>query len=174
MVDLQRYIFRNMNIFLVKSIKLTHTLCIRCIFWRFKLALPSLLFTSSTFITLVKSVQTSHQPTRAQSKKTILKAWNNIAIDFHQEMGQEYSTIVQVIVKADRRKAIAWRSVSCKMTCYYIPDVKTLQILSLHFLPTLQSIFCIRSAVCCLHFVLTGIRGTNTVYFWLHLFAQHT
>ena len=41
-----------------------------------------------------------HQPTRAQSKKTILKAWNNIAIDFHQEMGQEYSTIVQIIVKA--------------------------------------------------------------------------
>ena len=37
------------------------------------------------------------------------------------------------------RKAIAWRSVSCKMTYYYIPDVKTLQILSLHFVPTLQS-----------------------------------
>ena len=33
-------------------------------------------------------------------------------------MGQEYSTIVQIIVKADRGKAIAWRSVSCKMTCY--------------------------------------------------------
>ena len=78
-----------------------------------------------------------------------------IKIDFDQEMGQEYSTIVQIIVKADRGKAIAWRSVSCKMTCYYIPDVKTFQILSLHF-------------------VLTGIRGTNTVYFWLHLFAQHT
>ena len=84
-----------------------------------------MLFTS-TFITLVKSVQTSHQPTRAQSKKTILKAWNNIAIDFHQEMGQEYSTIVQIIVKADRGKAIAWRSVSCRMTCYHIPDEKTL------------------------------------------------
>ena len=27
--------------------------------------------------------------------------------------------------------------------------------------------------VCSLHFVLTGIRGTNTVYFWLQLFAQH-
>ena len=39
---------------------------------------------------------------------------------------------------------------------------------------SLQSIFCIRSAVCCLDFVLTGIRGTNTVYFWLHLFAKHT
>ena len=84
-----------------------------------------MLFTS-TFITLVKSVQTSHQPTRAQSKKTILKAWNNIAIDFHQEMGQEYSKIVQIIVKADRGKAIAWRSVRCKMSCYHIPDEKTL------------------------------------------------
>ena len=49
-----------------------------------------------------------------------------IKIDFDQEMGQEYSTIVQIIVKADRGKAIAWRSVSCKMTCYHIPDEKTL------------------------------------------------
>jgi len=143
-------------------------------FCRFKLALPSLLFTSSTFITLVKSVQTSHKPTRAQNKKSILKAWNYITIDFHQEMGQEFSTIVQIIVKADRGKAIAWRSVSCKMTCYYLPDVKTLQILSLHFVPTLQSPVYILYPVCCLHFVLTGICGTNTVYFWLHLFAQHT
>ena len=95
--------------------------------------------TNGITFTLVKSVQTSHHLTRAQSKKTILKAWNNIEIDFHQEMGQEYSTIMQIIVKADCRKAIAWRSVSCKMTCYYIPDVKTLQILSLHFVPTLQS-----------------------------------
>ena len=162
-----------MKIFLVKSIKLTHTLCIRCSsgnFCRFKLALPSLLFTSSTFITLVKFVQTSHQPTRAQSKKTILKAWNYITIDFHREMGQEFSTIVQIIVKADRGKAIAWRSVSCKMTCYYIPDVKILQILSLHFVPTLQSAVYILYPVCncCLHFVLTDVRVTNTVYFWLH------
>ena len=43
----------------------------------------------NSFITLI-----SHQPTRAQSKKAVLKAWNNIAIDFHQEMGQEYSTMV--------------------------------------------------------------------------------
>ena len=49
-----------------------------------------------------------------------------IKIDFDQEMGQEYSTIVQIIVKADRRKAIAWRSVSCKMKRYHIPDEKTL------------------------------------------------
>ena len=171
-----------MNIFLVKSIKLTHTPCIRCIsgdFCRFKLALPSLLFTSSTFITLVKSVQTSHQPTRAQSKKTILTAWNNIAIDFHQEMGQEYSTIVQIIVKWDRRKTIAWRVVSCRMTCYYIPDVKTLQILSLHFVPKLQSAVYILYPVCSLlsafctnrypwHqyslFLATFIRKTHIIY----------
>ena len=48
-----------------------------------------------------------------------------------------------------------------------------------------QSAFCTHSAVyilylvyilypvCSLQFVLTGIRGTNTVYFWLQLFAQH-
>ena len=96
----------------------------------------------------VKSVQTSHQATGAHSKKTILKAWNYITIDFHQEMGQEFSTIVQIIVKADRGKAIAWRSVSCKMTCYYIPDVKTLQILSLHFVSTLKSAVYILYPVC--------------------------
>ena len=66
-----------MKIFLEKSIKLTHT-CVSVVvsgdFCRFKLALPSLLLTSSTFITLVKFVQISHQPTRVQSKKTILKA----------------------------------------------------------------------------------------------------
>ena len=99
-----------MNILRVKSIKLTHTLCIRCNFWDFcpfKLPLPSLLFTSSTFMKLGKSVQTSYQPTRVQSKKTILQASNYITIDFHQEMGREFSTIVQIIVKGDRRKAIA-------------------------------------------------------------------
>ena len=61
---------------------------------------------TSTFVTLVKSVQKSHQPTRAQSEKTVWKAWNYITIDFHQEMGQEYSKVVQIIVKADRGKAI--------------------------------------------------------------------
>ena len=83
------------------------------------------------------------------------------------EMGQEYSTIMQIIVKADRRKAIAWRSVSCKMTCYYIPDVKTLQILSLHFVPTLQSAVYILYPVC-------SLLSAFLVYFWLHLFAKHT
>ena len=69
-----------------------------------------------------------------------------------------------------------------------MPDEKkTLKILSLHFVPTLQSVVYIsyqvyilypvctlRSAVCSLHFVLKGIRGTNTVFFLLQLFAHHT
>lgn len=42
-----------------------------------------------------------------------MKAWNYIKNYFDQETGQEYSTIVQIIVKADRGKSIAWRSVSC-------------------------------------------------------------
>ena len=99
-----------MNIFVVKSINLLIprvSVVVSGDFCRFKLALSSLLFTSPTFNTLVKSVQTSHQPTRAQSKKTILKAWNYITIDFHREMSQEFSTIGQIIVKADRGKAIA-------------------------------------------------------------------
>ena len=79
-----------------------------------------------------------------------MKAWNYITIDFHQEMGQEYSTIVQIIVKADRGKAIAWHSLSCKMTCYHIPDEKSLQILSLHFVPTMQSVVYILYPVCSL------------------------
>ena len=54
-------------------------------------------------------------------------------------MDQEYSKIMQIIVKADRGKAIAWRSVSCTMTCFHIPDEKTLQILSLSFVPTRKS-----------------------------------
>ena len=67
----------------------------------------------------------------------------------------EYSKIEQIIAKADRGKATAWRSVSCEMTCYHIPDEKSLKNSSLHF-------------------VLTVIRGTNTVYFRLQIFAQHT
>ena len=87
------------------------------------------------------------------------------------EMGQEYSTIVQIIVKADRGKAIAWRSLSCKMTCYHIPHEKKSW--------DSQSAFCTYSAVCSLLSAFgtgsaLGIRGTNTVYFWLQLFARHT
>ena len=45
-------------------------------------------------------------------------------------------------MKDDRGKAIAWRSVSCKMICYHVSDEKTVQILSRHFVPSLQSAFC--------------------------------
>ena len=59
-------------------------------------------------------------------------------------MGQEYSTIGQIIVKADRRKAIAWRSVSCKM--------RVITNLKKNFLDS-QSVFCTRSAVYILYLV---------------------
>ena len=74
-----------------------------------------------------------------------MKASNYIKNDCDQETAKEYSTIVQIIVKDDRGKAISWRSVSCKMPCYHVSDEKTVQILSLQF--------CTRSAVCSLHLV---------------------
>ena len=74
-----------------------------------------------------------------------MKAWNYIKNDCDQETGEEYSTIVQIIVKDDRRKAISWRSVSCEMTCYHVSDQKK-GINS-------QSAFCTRSAVCILYLV---------------------
>ena len=52
-------------------------------------------------------------------------------------MGKEYSTIVQIMEKDDRWKAIAWRLISCKMIAYHVSDEKTVQILSLHFVPSL-------------------------------------
>ena len=81
--------------------------------------------------------------------------------DCDQETAKEYSTIVQMIMKNDRGKAIAWRSVSCEMTCYHVAEEKN----SLNS----QSVFCTQSAVCILylvyilypvcslHFVLTGL-----------------
>ena len=66
------------------------------------------------------------------------------------------------------------------MTCYHIPGEKNLKILSLDFVPTLQSavyilhLVYILYPVCSLYFVLTSIHGTNKVYFWLQLVAQHT
>ena len=126
--------------------------------------------------------------------------------------------MVQIIVNADRREAIAWRSLSRKMTCYHMPDEKNFKfsfcifypLCSLHFVPGLHFVSGLRSAVCILgkisaqphttlciqfldrgnndkkqyivvgktdlfynsmrlcgnvllHFVLTGIRSTNTV-----------
>ena len=88
----------------------------------------------------VGEICTSITPTNSRAKwEDYMKAWNYITIDFHQEMGQEYSTIVQIIVKADRGKAIAWRSVSWKMTCYHTSNEKK----SLDS----QSAFCTHSAV---------------------------
>ena len=79
--------------------------------------------------------------------------------DCDQETGKEYSTILQIIVKDDRWKALAWRSVSCNMTCYQVSDEKNstnsqsafrtqYAVCSLrfapsrHFLPGLQSALC--------------------------------
>ena len=82
--------------------------CISCKFF-LKIERDSFTSTStSIFITLVKSVQTSHQPTRVQSEKTterleiilrsiLIKKWaRNVP-----------TTIMKIIVKADRGKAIA-------------------------------------------------------------------
>ena len=70
-----------------------------------------------------------------------MKAWNFTKNDFDQETGKEYSTIVQIIAKDGRGKA--WRSVSCKMTCYHLSHVRKQYKLSV----------CILSAVCILYLV---------------------
>ena len=87
-------------------------------------------------------------------------------------MGQEYSTIVQIIVKADRGKAIAWRSVSCKTT-YYITDVKTLQILSLHFVPTLQSVVYIFYPACSLLSAQVSVAPIEFIFGYIYSHNTH-
>ena len=79
-----------------------------------------------------------------------MKAWNYIKIDFDQEMGQEYSTIVQIIVKADRGKAIAWRSVSCKMTCCHVQTEKQYKfsVCILYLVCILYPVCSLQSAFC--------------------------
>ena len=74
-----------------------------------------------------------------------MKALNDIKNDCGQETGKEYSTTVWMILKDDRGKAIAWRSVSCKMTSYRVSDEKN----SINSL----SAFCTQSAVCILYLV---------------------
>ena len=74
-----------------------------------------------------------------------------------------YTTIVQIIVKDDRGKAIAWRSVSCKVTCYHVSDKKTIRILSPHFVPSLQSAVCVLYLVCILYPVCSL---QSAVCFW--------
>ena len=108
---------------------------------------------------LAKSEQISHQPTRVQSEKTIRRLEN----DFDRETDQQYFTIVQMIVKADRAKLIAWCSVTCKMTCYHVLDEKKFKfsvcisfpLCSLHSTCCTYCAFCIRSAVCILYWYVT-------------------
>ena len=59
-VDLQRQIFRNMNILHVKSIKLTHIQCVRRSFWRF---LP---FYACSSITVIPAKRNSYSLKRVQ------------------------------------------------------------------------------------------------------------
>ena len=89
-----------------------------------------------------------------------MKAWNYIKNDCDQETGEEYSTIVQIIVKDDRRKAISWRSVSCEMTYYHVSDQKKRNkfsvcilypVCSLHFVPRLHFVSSMQSAVSILY-----------------------
>ena len=73
---------------------------------------------------LVAKFCTDISPTNSCAKwEDCMKAWNFTKNDCDQETGKEYSTIVQIIVKDDRGKA--WRSLSCKMTCYHVSDEKT-------------------------------------------------
>ena len=67
----------------------------------------------------------------------------------YQETGMEYFTILQMIMKDDREKAIAWRSVSRKMTCYHVSEKKQLRL----SVCVLYPVCSLRSAVCSLHSV---------------------
>ena len=74
----------------------------------------------------IGKICTDITPTNSRAKwEDYMKAWNYIKNDCDQETGKEFSTIVQIIMKDNRGKAIAWRSVSCKMTCYHVSDEKT-------------------------------------------------
>ena len=101
--------------------------------------------------------------TREKLVNFLVTAWNYSKNDCDEETGKEYSTIVQIIVKDDPGKALAWRSVSCKMTYYQVSDEKTVQILSLHFVLSLRSVVYILYLVgifypvCSLHSILTGL-----------------
>ena len=81
-----------------------------------------------------------------------MRAWNYVKNDCDQETGREYSTIAQIIVKDDRGKALAWRSVSCKMTCYHISDEKQHK-----FSVCILYLVGIFHPVCSLHTLLTGV-----------------
>ena len=81
---------------------------------------------------------------------------------------------------ANNRESWSRKSDCVTLGKFKIPDEKTPKVLSVHFVRTLQSavyilyLVYILYPVCSLHFVLTSIGGTNTGYFWVQLFAQHT
>ena len=72
------------------------------------------------------------------------KARNYIKNDCDQETGKEYCTIVQIIIKDNREKAIAWCSVNCKMTYYHVSEKKQykISVCILHPVCSQQSAFC--------------------------------
>ena len=62
----------------------------------------------------IGKICTDITPTNSRAKwEDFMKASNYIENDFYQEPGWEYSTEIQIIVKADRGKAIPWLSVIC-------------------------------------------------------------
>ena len=63
-------------------------------------------------------------------------------------------------VKDDRGKATARHSVCFLITCCHVSDGKVF-ILCVRFVPSLQSAFCTRSAVCILHWPI-GVACDNT------------
>ena len=78
-----------------------------------------------------------------------MKASNYIKNDCDQETAKEYSTIVQIIVKDDRGKAISWRSVSsvrCHVITYQTKNSTNSQSAILYPVCGLQSASCNKSA----------------------------
>ena len=96
-----------------------------------------------------------------------------------------FSTIVQISVKADHGKAIARRSASWKMHVITYQTKKLFRfsvyicthsaVRSLHFIPSLQFVSGLQSAVCILYtnkypwhqyslFLVTVIRTTHKIY----------
>ena len=91
----------------------------------------------------VGKICTDITPTNSRAKwEDCMKAWNYIKIDFDQEMGHVYSTIVQIIVYADRRKAIAWCSVRWHVITYRAKKLFRFLVCILYPLRSLQSTFC--------------------------------
>ena len=105
---------------------------------------------------LVNSAQISHQTTRAQSEKTI---WGFEIILRTIMIKKRQGLFHNSANNRERwsRKAIAWRSVSCKMISSRIRQKNTLNC---------QSVFCTYSVVCSLHFVL-GLQSAVCILYWL-------